>query len=201
MVTLILAVLAFLTLMKLFGVFGKVKFSIKDEQLKSECVKKMLIKTAQNDENALVADKEVLNLQERFHDFSAVAFLGKAEEVFDSIFNAFANSHHHTLKSMLTDDLYESFAERINKREDRNLRQEILIKHKKTSIEKVKIMETKACVLVSFAVEQMSAMIDTEGKSFDNPMRLYRNVLHKWLFERFYSSSSWLLTNISSAER
>lgn len=144
--------------------------------------------------------KNISALQEKFSDFSTTSFLSKAEEMFDSIFNAFANSHHHILKTTLTEDLYEGFASQIEKRESKNLRQELLIKHKKTNLEKIQIFAKKAEVLVTFDVSQMTAMVNSDGVSFDNPKRLYREVIHKWIFERAFGKDNWILLKTSSIE-
>ena len=211
----IIAILAFFVIFKLFKEFGKTKDAqatmandIEKEKLKravmdnivnsinsnSECYEK-----TQEDNDVL--EKEVASLQDRFPGFLIVSFLTKAEEIFDTIFNAFANSHHHTLKNMLTEPLYESFAEQIKKREEANLRQEILIKHKKTTMEKIQLLANKAKIFVSFDVSQMSAIINSDGASFDNPKRIYRDVLHKWVFERDTGDESWILSKTSSVEK
>jgi predicted lipid-binding transport protein (Tim44 family) len=207
MITTILAIVAFLLLARLFSTFGKYsKISIPPKgnrsykplnssiDIVSELEEKNLI-------NKNITAEKILELQTRVTDFSPLSFLNKTEEMFDSIFNAFANSHHHVLKSMLADSLYEQFAENIKKREEQNLRQEILIKHKKTYINDIQIRHDKTTVLVEFDVAQMSAIIDSSGNSSDNPKRIYRDIIHKWLFSNYYDDKHWILSQTSSIEK
>ena len=136
-------------------------------------------------------------LREKFPDFMPDSFLEKAEEMFDAIFNAFANSHHYLLKSMLTENLYESFLAQIERRNAKNLRQEILLKHKETRIDKIAVFADNAEILVIFDVSQMSAMVNNEGISFDNPKRIYRDIIYKWIFKRTFGTDNWILSKIS----
>ena len=215
MFMIIVAVLAFLMLFKLFKEFGKTKneqimttTDVEKEKMTRAAIEEFISsinKNAENTEKITVADSQlssdIIALQQLHPGFLPETFLTKAEEMFDSVFNAFANSHHHTLKEMLTADLYEGFADQIKKREEGNLRQEILIKHKKTALEKIQLLANKARLFVTFDVSQMSAIINSDGISFDNPKRLYRDVIHKWIFERKTNEESWILSNTSSAEK
>lgn len=142
-------------------------------------------------------DESVFVLQQKFPDFTPTSFLAKSEEMFDAIFNGFANSHHYILKAMLTEKLYESFASQIELRESKNLRQELLIKHKATALDEIQILPEKAQISVAFDVAQMSALVTNEGVSPDNPKRLYRDVTHKWIFERAFSKDNWILSKLS----
>ncbi|MDR3031489.1 MAG: Tim44/TimA family putative adaptor protein [Holosporales bacterium] len=202
MFTIFLAILSFFVLAKLFSTFGKYANSSKKEYKNDSRIKRAISNgKIVNQKSTTTIEKGILSLQEKLSDFSPVSFLNKAEEIFDSIFNAFANSHHHTLKSVLTESLYEQFAENIKKREEKDLRQEILIKHNKTSIDDIQILEDKAKVSVSFDVSQMSAIINSNGVSFDNPQRIYRDIIHKWIFEKRYSNEQWTLSKTSSIEK
>ncbi|MBR1480299.1 MAG: hypothetical protein IJ599_05450 [Alphaproteobacteria bacterium] len=62
------------------------------------------------------------------------------------------------------------------------------------------MLAEKVRMFVTFEVSQMSAMIDVDGVSPDNPKRLYREVIHKWIFEREFDKNSWILSKLSSAE-
>lgn len=208
MLTFILAILTFLILFKLFSVFGKNQHIPPEADQKAKMKRAILENTANIIEEGQITqiaqsdaqEQELSQLQQKIPDFSSISFLGKAEEMFDSIFNAFANSHHHILKMMLTEHLYEQFAQNIKKREEKDLRQEILIKHKKTAIEKLELLQDKVKIFVDFSVSQMSAIIDANGISFDNPKRLYRDVKHKWMFERNYAEKNWILAKTSCEE-
>lgn len=201
-----LVLLSILIFFKLFREFGKTQKIIVNL---SEADKEKLQKTLeqimpiniqkqpiQNQEN----NKDIEKLQEIFPDFSVDSFQVKAEEIFDAVFNGFANSHHHVLKALLSENLYEDFAIKIQKREQKDLRQELLIKHKQTKLEKIQLLAEKVRIFVTFEISQMSAMVNIEGVSFDNPKRLYRDVIHKWIFERDYKKENWIISKTSASE-
>ena len=206
-----LIALAVLIFFKLFREFGKsreiiINMSATDKEKLKKTIEDLVAVNSEVEKitpETKVDDELVKNtgdLQKKFPDFSTVSFLSRAEEMFDSIFNAFANSHHHILKAMLTEDLYESFASQIQKRESKNLRQELLIKHKKTNLEKIQLFAEKAQLFVNFDISQTTSMVNSDGVSFDNPKRLYREVIHKWIFERNFEKSDWVLLKTSSVE-
>lgn len=207
----ILVAIALLIFLKLFREFGKTREIIinmtdADKEKLQNVIENIVSQHSEEVQIEPVLDKgselnkDVINLQEKFQDFSPSTFLIKAEEMFDAIFNGFANSHQYLLKTTLTESLYESFASQIEKRKSKNLRQELLIKHKKTTLDKIQILAEKAKILVTFDVSQMSAMVDSEGISFDNPKRLYRDVIHKWVFERSFGKDNWILSKISQSQ-
>jgi predicted lipid-binding transport protein (Tim44 family) len=117
--------------------------------------------------------------------------------MFDTIFDAFVNAKHYTLQEMLSNAMYEQFSRQIRKREEQNLRQEISIKHNKTSIGKIKVLERKASLMIEFDVTQMSAIVNGDGAPLDNPNKLSRNVRHIWIFERIYARADWVLSSTS----
>ena len=201
-----LVLLSILIFFKLFREFGKtqkiiVNLSEEDKEKLQKTLEQIIPiniqeQSIQNQEN----NKDIAKLQEIFPDFSVDSFKVKAEEIFDAVFNGFANSHHHILKALLSENLYEDFAIRIQKREEKDLRQELLIKHKQTNLEKIQLLAEKVRIFVTFEISQMSAMVNIEGVSFDNPKRLYRDVIHKWIFERDYKKENWIVSKTSASE-
>ena len=205
MILFVLAIIALLIFYKLFREFGRtqkiiINMSEEDREKLKNVIEGVIANSSSSsspDEENATLDKVSTALQEKFPDFTPTAFLAKAEEMFDAIFNGFANSHHYILKAMLTEKLYESFASQIERRESKNLRQELLIKHKETSLDEIQILSEKAQIFVTFDVEQMSAMVTSEGISPDNPKRIYRDVIHKWVFERAFGKDNWILSKTS----
>lgn len=207
MLLVFLILISILIFFKLFREFGKthrivVDLSEADKEKLQKTLEQIIPINMQN--NQYVPQQEsnddIKKLQEKFPEFSIDSFLIKVEEIFDAVFNGFANSHHHILKALLTEDLYEDFAAQIQKREQRDLRQELLIKHKQTKLEKIQFSAEKARIFVTFDISQMSAMVNIEGVSFDNPKRLYRDVIHKWIFERNYKKENWIVSKTSAFE-
>lgn len=208
----ILGIIAFLIFYKLFKEFGKTQEIIVNmTDADKEKIKNVIENIASINVDRRVTPQDImqkisevddttLKLQTKFPEFSVSAFLSKAEEMFDAIFTAFANSHLYVLKSMLTDKLYEQFISQIQRRDEKDLRQELLIKHQGTTLDNVQILNKKAEILVTFNVSQMSALVNSEGVSFDNPKRLYRDVIHKWVFERNFGEPNWILTKTSTSQ-
>ncbi|MDR1034899.1 MAG: 39S ribosomal protein L45 [Holosporales bacterium] len=139
-------------------------------------------------------------LKQKFPNFVLPDFLVHAEDLFDTIFAAFTTSDRDALKTMMTANLYQGFLAQIRKREEKNLRQEVIIKHTKTTLDQIQILVTKAKLFVSFDVSQMNAMLNSDGASIDNPNKIYRNVLHKWIFERKNNTSNWILAKTTCVE-
>ncbi|MDR0695214.1 MAG: Tim44 domain-containing protein [Holosporales bacterium] len=206
MVSIILATISLVIFYKLFRAFGRTqnivinidgnereKFAKIFEEITNGAT---VEKPKTQKQNPLHVN--ILKLQKKIPSFSPVAFLKKAEEMFDTIFDAFVNAKHYTLQSMLSKALYEKFSEQIKKREENNLRQEMTIKHNKTSIATIKVLKTKATLVVKFDITQMSAIIKSDGTSIDNPGRLSREVLHTWIFERSFCNDKWILSTTSS---
>ena len=206
MLLLFLILISVLIFFKLFREFGKTQKIIvnlsKTDKEKLQKTLEEIIPINRKDQltSTQKNDRDLLQLQEKFPDFSMDSFLIKVEEIFDAVFNGLANSHHHILKTLLSENLYKDFAAQIQKREQRDLRQELLIKHKKTKLEKIQFLAEKVRMFVTFDVSQMSAMVNIEGVSFDNPKRLYRDVIHKWIFEREYKKENWIVSKTSASE-
>lgn len=205
----VLSVLIFFRLFRAFGNPEKIIVSMdpEDREKLKELVEKVVSTDAQRGNSVKSADKPskelvdgIVSLQAKIPDFSLSAFLAKADGMFDTVFDAFANSRHIDLKAALSSELYESFASQMKRREEKNLRQELKIKHKKTTLDKIQMLAEKVRMFVTFEVSQMSAMIDVDCVSPDNPKRLYREVIHKWIFEREFDKNSWILSKLSSAE-
>ncbi len=206
MLLLFLILISVLIFFKLFKEFGKtqriiVNLSESDKEKLQKTLEEIIPINMKNKYASIQEnDKDLSLLQEKFPDFSIDSFLIKTEEIFDAVFNGLANSHHHILKTLLSENLYEDFAAQIQKREQRDLRQELLIRHKKTKLEKIQFLAEKVRIFITFDISQMSEIVNIEGSSFDNPKRLYRDVIHKWIFEREYKKENWIVSKTSSYE-
>lgn len=190
---LIFAFLSCIILYRLFKSFGREQV-VNTKQFE-DILKKKMINITENDGN----ESDTIKLQEVFPEYTTKDVVEELEMIFTTVFKAFADSRHEELKCMLSKHLYESFSERINIREEKNLRQELEIKDVSTEIIDFKILDKKADLKVLFRASQMSATVNSDGISFDNPSKLYIGVTHKWVLERNISSDSkWIVikTNI-----
>ncbi|MDR1234015.1 MAG: TIM44-like domain-containing protein [Holosporales bacterium] len=200
MITIILAVLSLLIFFYLFQRLGKTKnVPYIELVIKEHIIKRFESVDSSSDLNDTHSSDEIL-LKQKFPDFVLADFLNESEIVFDSIFQAFAAADCDVLKINLSSPLYNGFIEQIQKRNDLNLKQEILIKHIKTTLNKAQMLVTKAKLFVSFEVSQMSAILNSDNVSFDNPKKIYRSVVHSWIFERKYEAEKWILAKTSCVE-
>ena len=216
---------------KLYNIFGNSKYDInnmrnmdKETEAKMKTAIEALINSSsEQNKNAVTVVKptqivdpklsdELMKVKEIIPDFVPEVFLKNAEQTFDNVFDAFINSKHQVLKELLEEHLYNSFATRIKRREDNNLRQEIDIIHQQTSLSDIRVSYKSIQLLVVMDVRQMAAMVDINGQSLDNPNKLYRTVQHKWVFETSILVDSnninnekinkpqWIITQTSSSE-
>lgn len=201
---LIFAIVAIVLFWKLWREFGKMDIKIEtisDEPDMKDADLNNLANTDSENIRSEIQDSES-KLASIFKDWSLSSFIEYAESYFDCVFDAFVNSHLDALKMRLTPKLYEEFCNNIQKRESRNLRQELKIEHILTRIEDISIGDIKSSLLVSFNVLQMSAMIDKDGISMDNPKRIAIDVLHKWTFERKNDNNhteNWIVSSTQSS--
>lgn len=188
----------------LYKSLGKTKYSSVHENVTLKPAVEAVDTNSSNGKNPIdtAISSKILEVKNKYPDFVAEVFIKQAELIFDEVFNAFASSQHQTLKSKLSERLYEQFASQIKRREDNNLRQEISISHKSTTIENIKIGTTALEITVKFVVEQVSAMVDINGVSYDNPSKLSRKVQHTWVFVSLFTETSpkWLVTKTSAKE-
>ncbi len=204
MIALILFIVATFVLISLYKSLGKNEYSTLQEKIVIKPAVEVSNKgnNAQNSAYSNQIAPKILELKNIYPDFVAEVFIKEAEQTFDDVFNAFASSQHQVLKSKLSESLYEQFASQIKKREDNNLRQEISIVHKNTEIENVKINSLEVELTVKFVVEQVSAMVDVNGVSYDNPSKLARKVQHTWVFVSHNNElpTKWIITKTSAKE-
>ncbi|MDR1488262.1 MAG: TIM44-like domain-containing protein [Holosporales bacterium] len=151
-----------------------------------------------NNNNDKKISTEFTEICKAFPEYQKIDFMEKMRNRFDSVFQAFVNARYEELKALLSSELYESFSEQISKRESSNLRQEILIKHIETIITKVMPSAKNLILNMKFNVSQMSALINSEGVSYNNPGKIFLDVSHFWVFQRKISKDSdWILIQTS----
>ena len=192
----ILAIVAFIVLYKLFKEFGKVKHNATSQI--EEMLKSTMIKI--QDQTEKKEPFELLTIKKYFPEYENSSFYNDMSVLFDKIYNAFAESKHDVLKEFLAQSLYEEFSDQIRKRQEKNLRQELFLNHLSTEICHMKTFHDRVEVTLDFRVSQMSALINEDNISFDNPSKIYIDVSHKWTFTReIKGNSSWILVKTSSS--
>lgn len=201
MFLLLFLLLALVIFFRLYKSFGKVQYSNFSDFVKMKpATETVNADTNPSDENNVLTSKTT-KIKNIYPDFVPEVFTKQSEQIFDEVFNAFASSQHQILKSKLSENLYEQFATQIQKREENNLRQELSISHKNTKVKDVKILTSTIEITVTFLVEQISAMIDINGNSSDNPNKLPRTVCHTWVFSsNITEKQNWVVIKTSAKE-
>jgi predicted lipid-binding transport protein (Tim44 family) len=145
-------------------------------------------------------ETSLAGLKEKDTDFNEDTFLNGSSRAFEKIVIAYANSDHTLLKKLLSKDVYAKFAEAIEERQKSNHQMEASIDYVDAEIIDIKITKLSASITVQFKSEQMLAMVNADGISFDNPARLKTRVIDIWTFKRNFSSSSsiWVLVKTES---
>jgi len=136
-------------------------------------------------------------------DFSVDGFLNGATTAFEMIVKAYADHDTDTLKPLLADDVYGSFASAIQDREDSNEKMETeLVVIKPSKLEAVDVNGRVASVAVRFETEQVNVIKDADGTVVDGDPDQVESVTDIWTFERNLSSSdpNWLLVATRSVD-
>ncbi len=136
-------------------------------------------------------------------NFTVDGFLNGAGKAFEMIVSAYANNDTDTLKPLLADDVYASFASAIQDREDRDERLETdLVVIKPAKLEEVSVAGRVATVAVRFESEQVNLIKDADGQIIDGDPEQIESVTDIWTFERNLASSdpNWLLVATRSVD-
>lgn len=136
-------------------------------------------------------------------NFTVDSFLNGAGSAFEMIVNAYAAHDTDTLKPLLADDVYASFASAIQDREDSGEVMETeLVVIKPVRLEDVTVQERVATVSVRFESDQVNVIKDAEGQVLDGDPEQIESVTDIWTFQRDLSSSdpNWLLTATRSVD-
>lgn len=136
-------------------------------------------------------------------NFSVDGFLNGAGSAFEMIVTAYAAHDTDTLKPLLADDVYASFASAIQDREDSGEVMETeLVVIKPVRLEDVTVDGRVATVAVRFESEQVNVIKDAEGAVLDGDPEQIESVTDIWTFQRNLASPdpNWLLIATRSVD-
>lgn len=136
-------------------------------------------------------------------DFSSSGFLEGARGAFEMVLEAFANGDGKTLKMLLADDVYESFAEAIRAREKAGEQlQETLVGIDSAEIVDARLDGKTALVTVKFQSQQVTALVDADGKVIEGDPNAVVGVTDLWTFARDTTSRdpNWVLVETRTPE-
>ena len=118
--------------------------------------------------------------------FTRTSFLDGARAAFEMVITAFALGDMKTLRSLLSSDVYENFADAIKTRERANQTRETTL----VGIDVAEIIEAKledmryANVTVKFVSQQVNATRDEENNVVDGDPNAIEKVTDIWTFRR-----------------
>lgn len=136
-------------------------------------------------------------------DFTVDGFLNGATTAFEMIVKSYANHDTDTLKPLLADDVYASFASAIQDREDSGEKMETeLVVIKPAKLESIDVDGRLAKIAVRFETEQVNLIKDADGTVVDGDPDQVESVTDIWTFERDLSSTdpNWLLVATRSVD-
>lgn len=136
-------------------------------------------------------------------DFDGEQFLEGARGAFEMVLNAFASGDGKTLKMLLSDEVYQSFAAAIREREKAGEKLEETL----VGIDEARLVEARmdgrtAYVAVEFRSKQITALVDADGKVIEGDPNAIVDVVDIWTFARDTRDRdpNWALVETRSPE-
>lgn len=115
--------------------------------------------------------------------FHPHGFLQGARRAYEIVVIAFAKGDLPTLQSLLTPDLYETFAAQIMSRQDAGQQQELLLQSMRQAIiSDASLDGTQAYVSVDFTTEQNITLRDRDGAIIDGHDGSKQVLQERWVF-------------------
>ncbi len=141
----------------------------------------------------------------REHDasFNADEFVGGARMAFEMILNAYADGDTKTLKNLLSPEVYSGFEHAIKEREaEGQTLQETLVGITKAELVEAYMDNRDAHVTVKFVSEQISALLDSDGKVIEGDPSAVTEATDFWTFARSTKSRNpnWTLVGTGSLD-
>jgi predicted lipid-binding transport protein (Tim44 family) len=133
--------------------------------------------------------------------FDEIGFIEGARVAYEMIVTSFANSDIDTLRPLVADQVYQSFASAIDQREERQESVETTILSVKSGdIIEAGVGGSIAEVTVKFVTEMVSVTRDSEGEVVAGDSRAVQEVTDIWTFARSTKSSdpNWTLIETRS---
>lgn len=131
--------------------------------------------------------------------FTVKNFIEGAKTAFEMILNAFSKKDKKTLRSLLSDEVYEQFSNEIDAEGDQR-EEHTLVSIKSANITEAALEGNMAYITTEFETEQITVVKDKEGKIVGgNPSQIH-NVKDLWTFARDITSlnPNWKLVGTSS---
>lgn len=124
-------------------------------------------------------------------EFSPEEFMNGARMAYEMVITAFSKRDHETLKMLLSEQMYKSFALSISDAErDKRLPDTTLLAITKANVKDAKLAGTQATITVDFVSEQIHLIRDDSGKILEGDPSQRDTVEDEWVFTRDLKSAS-----------
>lgn len=136
-------------------------------------------------------------------NFSPSYFMDGAKAAYSMILEAFASGDKEQLESLLTPDVYSTYAEAIDAREAENLTQVTDLGRLRKAMIKEAVLDGKmARIEVLYEAELTSALMDADGNVVQGDPDVLSSISEVWTFERNVKSSdmNWRLSDVEPSE-
>jgi len=199
----ILAVLAGVVLYQLYSVLGR-RVGRQPEDVQQDAALARERRPAPLDEpvGETLPDGVVLGglaaLRARDPSFDVGHFLAGAKGAYEMVVKAFAEGDRETLRNLLSEEVYATFAGAIDQREAEGRTETVeFIQSPRADLESADMRGDIASVVVRFLAEFRSRSKGPEGEAVDD-----RRTAEAWTFERDVTSRNpnWTLVHVDAAE-
>lgn len=134
-------------------------------------------------------NKALRGILDRDASFSPQGFVSGAKLAYEMIVNAFADGDKKTLKSLLSREVYEGFADAIDIREKNGEKiQSSFVGIEQAKITAADLQKDETQITVRFTSQIISATFDKEDKLIDGDMQEVVEVIDMWTFARSLKS-------------
>jgi predicted lipid-binding transport protein (Tim44 family) len=128
--------------------------------------------------------ERLMQIINRDPSFDPQKFVIGAETAFRTIVTAFAAGDRATLKTLLSENVYQTFDNAIAAREAANQRHRTEIKSiSSTEIEDAQVIGDQAAIIVRFASNQINVTMDSAGNPVAGDTQV-SDIVDLWTFER-----------------
>ncbi len=160
------------------------------EQIKKKNSIKLTIDVADN------IKKELTKI-----NFNEDNFLKGSQNAVEMVNDAFSNKDIDTLKSLLSEHVFENFKKQIDTLINQNrILKSSLISFLSSKINNIYIENKTILIDVFFEMEQINFVEDKDGKVIMGNKKKIEKVKEKWVFEKKISSKDnfWIINNIEN---
>tara|TARA_E500000331_G_scaffold64565_1_gene59303 strand:- start:2365 stop:3042 length:678 start_codon:yes stop_codon:yes gene_type:complete len=147
-------------------------------------------------EPASPMDAAIAQIKLADRSFDEEGFVTGARAAFEMVVDSFANGNTDTLRSLLSDDVYENFAAAIRERVSKDQTHETtMMGFDVTEIIEAEMEGRNALVTVKYVSDQVNVTRDLEGEIVEGDPVAVTRITDIWTFARDVSSSNpnWVL--------